>query len=107
MEHYKKILNAEAMDIDKKLTTHSQTLINDMVLLFEESRVSFGQRRKKLMGAIEKCQADENCYKQLKQTLDKECEVFFDTIDELLNSFNMARKRRSDIAQEEIAKILS
>lgn len=83
-----------AMQKQTELTAFAQLKINDMSANFEESRIPFGARRKRQMIDAEQYKDDDYYFKRLIKNLNKESDVFFDTIEDLLNGFKEAMKRR-------------
>ncbi len=87
-------LSKQGMQIKADLTEFAQLKINDMSDTFEKSRIPFGERRARQLKDADKYKDDEFYYNRLKQNLNTEAEVFFNTIEDLLIGFKDALKNR-------------
>jgi hypothetical protein len=97
VEQYENVLKAVKINNRKQLTAIAQTCINEMSATFEQSRIAFGERRERQIKDVERYKKDEFYYKKLKQNLNKEAEIFLDTIGDLLQGFKDALINKFDI----------
>jgi RNA binding exosome subunit len=83
-------LTEQAMQCQADLTAFSQIKLNEMKDVFDESRVSFGNKLEFLDAECERHRHLEYYYKRAKRNLEYETDIFFDTIEELLSGFKNA-----------------
>jgi len=96
MEQYGNVLSAVAMENRKKLTVLAQININEMSETFERSRTPFLERIKRQFEEGEKYKTIPFLYDSHLQSLKKETEIFMATIEELLQGFKDALKKKLD-----------
>ncbi|GHV22642.1 hypothetical protein FACS189428_5030 [Clostridia bacterium] len=96
MEQYGNVLSAVAMENRKKLTTLAQININEMSETFEKSRTPFLERIERQVKEGEKYKNIDFLYNSHLQSLKKETEIFMATIEELLQGFKDALKKKLD-----------
>lgn len=96
MEQYGNVLSAVAMENRKKLTTLAQININEMSAIFEKSRTPFLERIERQVNEGEKYKNIDFLYNSHLQSLKKETEIFMATIEELLQGFKDALKKKLD-----------
>ncbi|MDR0306221.1 MAG: hypothetical protein LBI42_05195 [Chitinispirillales bacterium] len=84
---YETELSAQVLANLQKLTIFAQILMKGMIADFEISRKTFGEARKRQMAEAENHKYDNYYYNKLKQNLNKENDIFWDSIEEQLNRF--------------------
>jgi hypothetical protein len=90
LQKYEGELSQQAMQIRTDLTEFSQRKIAEMMDTFDRSTSTFAERIDRQTKEAEKYRENEFLYNNLKQNLQKEQEMFFSTISELLNGFKEA-----------------
>jgi hypothetical protein len=92
LQGYEGELSQQAMQIRAELAHFSQKKIADMMDAFDRSTSEFAERIDRQTKEAEKYKDNTFLYQKLKQNLEKEAEMFFKTIEELLNGFREALK---------------
>ena len=87
LQKYEGALSQQAMQIRTDLTEFSQRKIAEMMDTFDRSTTAFAERIDRQTKEAEKYKDNEFLYEGLRKNLQKEAEMFFSTIDELLNGF--------------------
>jgi hypothetical protein len=90
LQGYEGELSQQAMQIRTELTEFSQRKIAEMMDTFDRSTQSFAERIDRQTQDAEKYKNNSLLYTKLKQNLDKEMDMFFTTISELLDGFKEA-----------------
>jgi hypothetical protein len=90
LQKYEGELSQQAMQIRTDLTEFSQRKIAEMMNTFDRSTSTFAERIDRQTKEAEKYRENEFLYNNLRQNLQKEQEMFFSTISELLNGFKEA-----------------
>jgi hypothetical protein len=90
LQKYEGELSQQAMQIRTDLTEFSQRKIAEMMNTFDRSTSAFAERIDRQTKEAEKYKENEFLYNNLRQNLQKEQEMFFSTISELLNGFKEA-----------------
>ena len=90
LQKYEGELSQQAMQIRTDLTEFSQNKIAEMMNTFDRSRASFLERIDRQYKDAEKYKDNGFLYENLKKNLDKEIQMFFSTIEELLDGFKEA-----------------
>jgi hypothetical protein len=90
LQKYEGELSQQAMQIRTDLTEFSQRKIAEMMDTFDRSTTAFAERIDRQTKEAEKYRENEFLYNNLKQNLQKEQQMFFSTISELLNGFKEA-----------------
>ncbi|WP_062328979.1 hypothetical protein [Treponema endosymbiont of Eucomonympha sp.] len=94
LQGYEGDLSQQAMQIRTDLTEFSQRKISEMMDTFDRSTSAFAERIDRQTKDAEKYKGNEFLYNKLKQNLQKEQEMFFATISELLDGFKEALKTK-------------
>jgi hypothetical protein len=87
------LLKAVSMDMQAKLTEFANQKINAMSESIAQSKSSFMQRTAKQEMEIEQYKHSTLLYNRAKQSLEREIDVYFKSIDELLEGFLIALKK--------------
>jgi hypothetical protein len=90
LQHYEGELSQQAMQIRTDLTEFSQRKIAEMMDTFDRSTSSFAERIDRQTKEAEKYKDNSLLYTNLRKNLEKESEMFFTTISELLDGFKEA-----------------
>ena len=90
LQGYEGQLSKQAMQIRTELTEFSQRKILEMGEIFHNSTAVFAERIDKQTQEAEKYKDNSLLYSKLKQNLDNEMEMFFETIDKLRSGFTEA-----------------
>lgn len=90
LQKYEGELSQQAMQIRTDLTEFSQRKIAEMMDTFDRSTSTFAERVDRQTKEAEKYKENEFLYNNLKKNLQKEQEMFFSTIEELLKGFKEA-----------------
>ena len=87
LQHYEGQLSLEAIQINANLGVFSQKKIAEMTETFARSRMDFAERLDRQHKEAEKYKGNEFLYEKLIKNLNKETEVFFTMVEELLDGF--------------------
>jgi hypothetical protein len=87
-------LSIQQMQIITELTMFSQLKLKDMKAVFDESRITFGERMAQLDADCEKYKAIEYLYNNYKKNLIHETDIFFSLIQKLYTGFNDALENK-------------
>jgi hypothetical protein len=90
LQGYEGELSQQAMQIRTDLTEFSQRKISEIMDTFDRSTQTFAERIDRQTRDAEKYKDNSLLYNKLRQNLDKEMEMFFMTISELLDGFKEA-----------------
>jgi hypothetical protein len=90
LQGYEGELSQQAMQIRTDLTEFSQRKITEMMDTFDRSTQAFAERIDRQTQDAEKYKNNSLLYTKLKENLDKEMDMFFTTISELLDGFKEA-----------------
>jgi hypothetical protein len=90
LQGYEGQLSKQAMQIRTDLTEFSQRKILEMLETFHKSTSVFAERIEKQTQDAEKYKDNSLLYNKLKQNLEREMEMFFETIDRLSSGFTEA-----------------
>ena len=90
LQRYEGELSQQAMQIRTDLTEFSQRKIAEMMDTFDRSTATFAERIDRQTREAEKYKDNNFLYERLKQNLEKEADMFFTTISELLDGFKEA-----------------
>jgi hypothetical protein len=90
LQKYEGELSQQAMQIRTDLTEFSQRKISEMMDTFDRSTSTFAERIDRQTKEAEKYRENASLYNNLKQNLQREQEMFFSTISELLSGFKEA-----------------
>ncbi|GHT61681.1 hypothetical protein FACS1894109_20380 [Spirochaetia bacterium] len=90
LQGYEGELSQQAMQIRTDLTKFSQQKIAEMMDTFDRSTATFAERIAKQTKEAERYKDTPFLYAKLQQNLEKEAEMFFATISELLDGFKEA-----------------
>jgi len=90
LQRYEGELSQQAMQIRTDLTEFSQRKISEMMDTFDRSTSTFAERIDRQTKDAEKYKDNAFLYEKLKKNLEKEAEMFFTTISELLDGFKEA-----------------
>jgi hypothetical protein len=94
LQGYEGELSHQAMQIQADLTEFSQKKLAEIQDTFARSRATFAERIDKQTKEAEKYKDNAFLYKNLQENLDKEIEMFFSTISDLLNGFKDSLKNK-------------
>jgi len=94
LQGYEGELSQQAMQIRTDLTEFSQRKIAEMMDTFDRSTATFAERLDRQTQEAEKYKDNSFLYNRLKQNLEKEADMFFTTISELLDGFKEALKNK-------------
>jgi hypothetical protein len=90
LQGYEGQLSKQAMQVRTELTEFSQRKILEMLETFHTSTSTFAERIDKQTQDAEKYKDNPLLYSKLKQNLEREMEMFFETIDKLSSGFTEA-----------------
>jgi hypothetical protein len=96
LQGYEGQLSKQAMQIRTDLTEFSQRKILEMMETFHKSTSVFAERIEKQSQDAEKYKDNSMLYSKLKQNLEREMEMFFETIDRLSSGFTEALNNKLD-----------
>jgi hypothetical protein len=94
LQGYEGELSQQAMQIRTDLTEFSQRKISEMMDTFDRSTTTFAERLNRQTQEAEKYRDNPFLYDRLKHNLEKEADMFFTTISELLDGFKEALKNK-------------